>query len=138
MHNITQGFIQRGGLEFLLPPENLKMSLYSLILMHDAMAVPHKLLPPPHKQILYETLLIDVHILNCYNRASGCVTLQVRHRYMHRQNMLIKAKLKIISGSILYTTTCSLCSVKVSSAHHTHVASMWTIKVVNRIKEPVH
>ena len=34
-------------------------NLYSLILMHDAVAVPHKLLPP-NKKILYETL---THIL---------------------------------------------------------------------------
>ena len=61
----TQGFIQRMGiLEFPPPPENLKIctisywkqNFYILILMHDAVTVPPKLLPTT-KKILYETLL---------------------------------------------------------------------------------
>ena len=37
------GFHTEGGGPGIPPPENL----YSLILMHDTVAVPHKLLPPP-------------------------------------------------------------------------------------------
>ena len=40
------------------PPSFRKLeNLYSLILMHDTVAMPHKLLPTPsHQKILYETL----------------------------------------------------------------------------------
>ena len=40
--------------QFPHPPRKLE-NLYSLILMHDTVAVAHKLLPPhPHQNILYK------------------------------------------------------------------------------------
>ena len=49
--HMCQGFIQRvGGPWNPPPPENFK-NLYSLVLMHDAVAVPHKLLPPPKNPV---------------------------------------------------------------------------------------
>ena len=61
-YNIPGLYTEGAPLELSPRPQSPPpRKLYSLILMHDTVAVPHKLLPPPphpHQNILYKTLYI--------------------------------------------------------------------------------